>query len=281
MVDPRVLEESSQRAPHADAVHNRLVVLTGHAASLAGWVSWLGGNEQAADAFYMFASSAATEVNDKQLQAFVLVGRSFMASDLFRAARSDTGEALALLDRAVELAGIGTPPHLRVWALTRRAEELAASHGGSARPSIGEDLDAAGRLLASVPERHQGFFGYWDDSRLLGCRGTCALLISETDGAVRMLTDALTATPEHLAEERSILLTDLGAAYAHQGEVEGSCVALQRALALGASNGTNRAGRVVAVRRQRLAAWADSPAVRQLDERLRDVRSRGGELYLA
>jgi tetratricopeptide (TPR) repeat protein len=270
-----------RNAPHADAIHRRLVALTGQAASLAGWISWLGGNEQAADAYYMFASSAATEVNDRQLHAFVLVGRSFMASDLFRAARTGGSEALSLLDRAVEMAGPSAPPHLRVWALSRRAEELASAHGRGAGPAIVADLDLAERLLVSVSARHRGFFGYWDDARLLGCRGTCSVLVSESDAAVRMLSDALAATPPHLTEERSVLLADLAAAYAQQGEVEGSCEALQRALVLGAPNDTNRIGRVVGVRRERLAAWDDSAAVKQFDDRLREILdSDAGILYL-
>jgi hypothetical protein len=261
--------------PNADTVHRRLVVLTGQAASLAAWISWLAGNEHAADAFYMLASSAATEVNDVPLQVFVLIGRSFMASDLFKAATTGGGEALTLLDRAVELAGPGVAPHLRLWALTRRAEERAAEHGEGAKPAIGYDLDTAQRLLASVSQRRHGFFSYWDEARLLGCRGTCSLLLSETDDAVRMLSDASAATPQHLIQERSILLVDLAAAYAQQGEVDGSCEALQRGLVLGAPNDTNRVGRVVKVRRQRLAAWNDTAAVRQFDDQLREVMNGG------
>lgn len=249
----------------------RLAGLTGHVAALAGWLSWLSGHRQGASAYYAFAHGLAGELRDDRTQAFVLVLRSFMCSDHFRSAKGGATRALALLDRAVELAGTEGPPHLRVFALARRAEEHAISRTSGAALAAGRDLDLAERALAGAPAPDPGFFGYLDRERLAGCRGTCAVVLGQPGEAVAVLTGVLTSTPGELAAERSILLTDLAAAYAQQAEVAQACDALSRSLALGAAGDANRIERILAVRHRYLSRWSDAPEVRRLDEQLREA----------
>lgn len=253
----------------AGPVASRLASLTAHVAALTGWLSWLSGQRRGATAFYTFAQELAADVRDQGAEAFVLVLRSFMCSDLFRSEKGGAARALALLDRAVDLAGPGSSPHLRVFALARRAEEHAISGASGAELAAGRDLDEAERALASAAGPDPGFFGYLDGDRLAGCRGTCAVMLGRPREAVSVLAGVLAATPDELAAERSILLTDLAAAYAQQAEVGQACDILSRSLALGGPGDANRIERILAVRRSALNRWSDDPAVRQLDEQLR------------
>jgi len=253
----------------------RLTSLAAHTAALAGWLSWLSGNRHAAGSYYAFSDGLATEVRDDSARAFVLVLRSFTCSDLFRSDKKGSGEALTLLHEACDLAGRGTSPFLRVFALGRRAEEHAVSGASDAAVAAGHDLDRAERALSAVSGPDEGFFAYWNQDRLIGCRGTCAMLLDQPDEAVRLLSRVLTTTPQELAAERSILLTDLGAAYAQQAEVEQACDALSRSLAMGGAGDANRIKRILSVRQTSLHRWADVARVRTLDEELQGAHRPG------
>jgi hypothetical protein len=243
----------------------RLVSLTSQTAALAGWLAWQFGNDEAANAYYTFAYSLASEVQDRDDRAFVLTLRSFMGSGLFGAKADDDGLALPMLREAVDLTGGSASPFLRVFALGRRAEELARTGGLDAAR---RDLDLAQTLLASAGTPHNGFFRYFGEGRLTGCRGTCAMVGGWPQEAVGLLSAVLDATPQELVAERSVLVADLGAAHAMLGEVEQACLLLGRSLDLGGHGHANRVGRVRAIRATHLARWSDAPAVARLDEQL-------------
>jgi hypothetical protein len=250
----------------------RLAGLAAYTAALAGWLSWMSSNHQAAAGYYAFAGGLAAEARDDSVRTFVLVARSFMCSDLFRAEKRGAQQALALLDEACDLAASGASHFLRVFALARRGEEHAASGASGAELAAQRDLDRAERALGMVSGPDHGFFGYMDAGRVAGCRGTCAMLFARPDEAVRLLSGVLSATPQALAGERSVLLTDLGASYAQQGEIERACGTLSYSLAVGGVGDANRVKRILSVRRSSLARWAGEPAVRHLDEELRAVQ---------
>jgi hypothetical protein len=252
-----------------DGTRRRLTSLTTATAALAGWLAWQAGNDEAANAYYTFAHSLASEVQDRDERAFVLALRSFMGSGLFGAEADDDGLALTMLHGAVEQTERSASPFLRVFALGRRAEELARAGGSDGAAE--RDLDRAQTILASVAGPHDGFFSYSSEERLLGCRGTCAMVQRRPRDAISLLSRVLSATPAELAAERSILVADLGAAHAMLGEVDHACVLLGRSLELGGHGYANRVGRVRAIRTAHLAHWSDAPPVARLDEELRTI----------
>jgi hypothetical protein len=95
------------------------------------------------------------------------------------------------------------------------------------------------------------------------------MLQRRPEETIALLSSTLSATPPHLAAERSILLADLGAAHAMEEEVERACDLLASSLAVGGATDVNRLGRVATIRRVHLSAWPDAPSVRHLDEELR------------
>src|SRR5262249_34354667 len=85
-------------AARTPPVAARLGSLTAGAAGLAGWLSWLGGNREAAAAYIRFGAELAGEVRDDDTHVLVLVLRSFMSSPLFGSDPGGSRMALPLLD---------------------------------------------------------------------------------------------------------------------------------------------------------------------------------------
>jgi hypothetical protein len=263
----QALSELRLRA-HSPALDRRLQALSAEAAALVGWEVWLAGDRTTCDAYYALARELADDAGHGRVTGFVLVARSFPSSVLFGGPAGRGGRILELLDEAVAVSA-GASPHLRAFALLRRAEERAAWAGAGAAARARSDVDAAEALLGPGGARPGGFFDYLDHERVLGTRGTCAGLLGEDREAVRVLSGVIAATPPALAAERSVLLTDLAAAHARTGEVEHACELLGRSVSLGHRSDVNRTQRIHGVRRTLLERWADLPAVRRLDEQLR------------
>jgi hypothetical protein len=251
------------------SIQLRIGRLAAATTALMGWLVWLMGDRETAEAYCAFAQGMARDFSDDNVLGFILVARSFMYSRLFGAGPGTSSVALTLLDEGVRIARSTSSPFLNIFALNRRAEELALRNRGGDARATWEDLERAEFILAAATGKDRGFFEYLDEPRLAGARGSCATHLGQVDDAITILSQVVEATPRSLAAERSILLTDLGSAFAQSSEVEVACELLGQSLALGRSGDVNRVERVVAVRRDRLARWSDVPAVRRLDEQLR------------
>jgi hypothetical protein len=255
----------------APAIRRRLTSLSSASAALAGWLAWHVGNDEAANAYYTLAYSLASDVQDRDGRAFVLVLRSFMNSSLFGAKVTDDSRPLRMLQEAVELTERSMSPFLRSFALRRRAEEQARA--GGQKTAIERDLDRAQSLLASASGPDEGFYNYCNEDRVIGCRGTCALAQGRARDAISLLSTVLSATPADLAAERSILVADMGAAHAMLGDVDQACNLLSRSLEMGGHGITNRIGRVRILRSAHLSRWSKARPVAQLDDELRTIAS--------
>lgn len=196
---------------------------------------------------------------------YVLVRKSYIYST---AARGGDGgspaTALALLDEAQAAAGSRAPLFLCTWISARQAKEHAAT--GDARASH-QDLSRAERTLGAARTPGGCAFSPWDEARLAGFRGSCALL-GWPRQAVIALEGALVGTTS-LLSPRSAVLTDCAAAYARQQELETACALLTESLTIAGQAGLRPYVQRILGVRQRLAFCAASPAMRQLDERLR------------
>jgi hypothetical protein len=228
----------------------------------------MSGDRQTAEAFCAMAHGIAAEYRDADVIGYVLVVRSFMCSRLFDTSIGPASASLTLLNQAVDVARRTSSHHLKAFALNRRAEEHALQGTRSGARAAYRDLERAEAALAGMDHPHLGYFHYLDGVRLAGTRGSCAALLSDARTAISILSDVLTATSPRLVSERSILFTDLGAAYAQVREPEQACALLVRSLALGSDGDANRIQRVARVRRWFLREWAALSAVRDLDEQL-------------
>jgi hypothetical protein len=255
-------------------IARRLQGLVAEATALVGWQLWLTGDRAAAETRYAIAHDLAREGGNDEVAGFVLVARSFIHSRLFGASGAATDLPVRLLEEAVAVSARTSAPHLRAFALVRRAEERAAA--GGPLGAVRKDVDAAQAALSGTRSRHGGFFHYLDHERVMGTWGTCAGLLGDSAEAVRTLSGVIAAMTPSLAAERSILISDLAAAYARMNEVDYACQLLGRSLSLGHDRDANRIERIVGVRRTLLERWAQEPSVRHLDEQLAQHRHRAG-----
>lgn len=249
------------------ASERRLKSITGEAATLVGWLSYRLGNLDDAHLHYSLASRLARESGDGPLGAYVLVQKSYIYSSAERGGDGGSpATALALLDEAQAAAGSRAPLFLSTWISARQAEEHAAA--GDARASH-QDLSRAERTLGAARTPGGGAFSPWDEARLAGFRGSCALLLGWPRQAVIALEGALVGTSASLLSPRSAVLTDCAAAYARQQELEKACALLTESLTIAGQAGLRPYVQRILGVRHRLAFCAASPAMRQLDERLR------------
>src|SRR6266545_213436 len=104
-----------------DELRNRLIVVAGESAVLAGWAASDMGETVTARNFYGTAERAAKEVNDLEIAACALTYRSYIPST-----KSAHGRARALLTDALEALSTSSSPGTLSWVAARHAEESAA-----------------------------------------------------------------------------------------------------------------------------------------------------------
>jgi transcriptional regulator with XRE-family HTH domain len=249
-------------APANPALAQRLYAVSSETATVAGWLSLLVENFGDARRYYNLARDLAREAEDGPRLAFALGASSSLFSRI--SSGSDPPRALALLEEADTIAGEQAPVHMRSWLSARLAEERAIQ--GDA---VGSErhLHRAAAALASTSAKGEGIFVCCDPAWLAGFAGNCALLLGRPAVASSILEETLGADLA-LTSQRSAVLTDLGVAYAQQGEVERACELMGEAVAVASTARlAELLGRAHRARREHLVAWADSPAVRQLDEK--------------
>jgi len=168
--------------------------------------------------------------------------------------------------------------HVGFWVHCVQAQMF--SHNGNeaaARRSIEIARHFADRLKAAGPTDGDPYaflfpearFGGSDavPSRISAYEGTCCLRANRLDDAERAFKGVLAKLlPEGL--QQAFVLADLATVDIRRGELEGACGMLIQALDLAEQTGARiPLGRVQRARRE-LAPWADSRAVRELDEKL-------------
>jgi transcriptional regulator with XRE-family HTH domain len=249
-----------------DEVRRRLLSLTGETALLAGRLSWLLENRGEARRCWTLAADLGREAGDETLVASTLgMNRVFHSTIPNRGRYGSTDRALAVLDAAESRLSSTSSPYVRMMVLLSRAEDHAAM--GDADSSQ-RDLEAAETALAGAGGPDDGLYALWDEARIAGYRGSCALALDRPEEASTVLEGALSATRETLIGQRCAVVTDLAAAYAMQREVEHSAALLVQSVDTAERAGLGELLQRMQGARLHLAPWADTPAVRQLDERL-------------
>jgi hypothetical protein len=243
--------------------------IAGETAVLVGGLSFRVENRRQAESCYALARYLARESGDQELSAYALGLESSLVSVPatsgvpYPATKRGKGGAIALLDEAEAAARSAPTPYLHAGVLVRRAEEHAARGEEAAADN---DLALAARRVANGQAGEDRFFGAGLDVRRY--EGLCAMLLGKPE-AESILRGTLATTPASAVSERCGQLTDLAAALAQQGEVEGACSSLGEALELAVGDGqAMRVRRIRGVRERYLSAWASAPAVKGLDERL-------------
>jgi transcriptional regulator with XRE-family HTH domain len=250
-------------------VRRRIASLTGETALLTGRLSWLLENHGEARQCWTFAGQLGREAGDDTLVASALgMQRVFHSTIPNRGQHGRTDKALAVLDAAEERLATTSSPYVRMMVHLSRAEDRAALGDADASQ---RDLEAAETALASTRAPDDGLYALWDESRIAGYRGSCALALDRPEEASTVLELALARTSETLLGQRCAVVTDLAAAYAMQREVEHSAALLIESVDTVERAGLGELLQRVHGARVHLAQWQNTPAVRRLDERLAEV----------
>ncbi|MBJ7611122.1 MAG: hypothetical protein DLM67_04870 [Candidatus Nephthysia bennettiae] len=252
------------------SVQRQLELLAGETAVIAGYLSYRLHNYGDAETYFGSTDLLAREAGDEPLRALGLIARSALYSPVpHGGVGGDPRTALALLDAAESAAGCEAPPLHLTWLHARRVEDYASCDQGDASD---RSLEQAERTFSRVPARDQGFFHNWTPGRLIGYRGSAAVMLKRSSEAVAIVDTPLKQAPSVMASERSFLLIIQAAGYADQEQVERSCALLSEAFVLARDAGlVERIRRIKGTRRNHLDHWSLTASVRQLDEQLLSV----------
>jgi len=263
-----MLSGSLQAGP-PEPVRRRLLSLTGQTAVLAGRLSWLLDNRGEARQCWTLACDLAREAGDDTLLAEALGNQRVLHSTIpSRGQYGHPDRALALLDAAEDRLTATSSPYARMMVLLSRAEDWAAVRNADAS---WRDLEAAERAIATATGPDDGFYALWDEGRIAGYRGSCALALDRPEEASTVLEAALAQTDDALVGQRCAVMTDLATSYAMQREVEHSAALLMDSADVAERAGLSELLHRVTGARQHLEPWRQVPAVALLDERLAAV----------
>ncbi len=261
---------SLMAGPLAPGLRRNLMAVGGQAGALAGLTARFMGRDHDAVEYLRLAGQLAEGAGESHLQALALVWIADVYSGVQRAGEvvGDPAHVMALLDRAEVLAGPAGPPAVRALVYLRLAEEMAAS-GEAARAAAWLERADSAFSVAVDPDRTLYGIGWPAETLHPAFRGNVALLAAQPREAVAILENVLGRVPADSTSNRAAAMTDLAAAHARLGELEASTALLAEAWALADGTGLDdRRRRILGVRHRDLEGWADTPAVRDLDERL-------------
>ena len=250
------------------AVERRLQSIAAETALLLGWLSFRLHNRGSASANWRLSETLAREADDDQLAAQVLLARSSIQSGVPTGGRGgDSAMALAALDHGLAKASPTGSAFLLARLRARRAEEYAI---GRDRLGCLRDLDEADRQLSIFAQPGGERFDSWGRIQLDGYRGSCHLLLGSSREAIAILEPSIGNSDSGVG--RAVLLADLGAGYAVDGQVDRACATLGEAASVASGDTASEfVQRVIGLRQRYLGPRSHEPAVRQLDERLASV----------
>jgi hypothetical protein len=249
------------------AVERRLRSITGEAAVLTGWLSFLANDFTDAQRRYAFANKLADEAGDDLLRAQLRIPMSYLHSTRYAGVHGDPTIALRLLTEASHVGARLSAP-MRGWAAgCTAAEHACLGHTDAVRRELSKAEDA----LAEVrPGEELGFLAYWEQTRFDSYSGLCAILLGLGRQAETPLRRALQTADPSLFRHRSGILIDLGVAYVLQHEIEEGCRLLREAYILASQHDLSTVvQRIRSTRAKYLERWTGTPAVQALDELLR------------
>jgi len=210
-----------QQEQARDAIQ-RLCSLAGESAQILGKTLFDLHEYALAWSYYTFSLKAAQAAGNQELWA-VGLGRMSLLLIYW----NQPNEALPLLQEAQQL----TVQNSRVecWLAAIRAEVYA--HLGDAE-ACNAALNSARALAEQASAGVDRYATGFNPSRLAGYEGACFVRLRQPDRALPALQQALTLLDPQSMRRQSTLFTDMGIAYAQQGDMKRACQFAMQALAI-------------------------------------------------
>ena len=250
----RVYREGS----HTENTGRRLLSLVGEFAQIAGWVASDAGQIDRAAETYRLGISAAREAGDGTLESNLIGSLAYQTANV-----GDPHEAVPLAEAAIAAAGPDAPPRARALAWDRLAWAHAkAQDAQGAMRALGE----ASTALAEYDGRGEDpAYLYWLDSGELQIMQARAYTeLRRPLRAVPLLIDVLDRYDATHARELALYLSWLAVALADANEPEEAATTARRMLKLGADISSDRTAERARVVLDRLEAYRDVLAVREV-----------------
>ncbi|MFL5654308.1 MAG: BTAD domain-containing putative transcriptional regulator [Ktedonobacteraceae bacterium] len=246
-----------------DAVQ-RLCSLAGEIAQILGKTLFDLHEYTLAWSYYTFSLKAAQAAFNHELWA-VGLGRMSLLLIYWNQPR----EALPLLQEAQQLTV--QSPRVACWLAAVKAEVYA--HLGDS-----DACDAAltvARTLASEASLGEDRYATgFNPSRLAGYEGACFVRLRQPDRALPALQQALALLDAQAIRRQSTLFTDMGIAYAQQGNVQTACTFAIQALAITTQTKSLSVLERVRQVRNELESWKDTEDVKDLERHLETTSIR-------
>jgi hypothetical protein len=217
-----------------------------------------------ADATFLHALQAAGAAEDPLLGAAILAHAAFVPG--WSGRRDDAAERV----RAARVyARRGTASaEFNAWLDAVEAEcETRCGHADEALRLIGQAEDA---LAAGGEHASPDWFDWFSPARLAAFKGNTELEAGYVKQARTTLTNVLDQLSEEGGKQRAVILGDLAAVEAAEGNPEAACIHAEHALDLLATAWYATAMDRIRNVRRALQAWADHECVKRLDDRLYD-----------
>lgn len=249
-----------------EIVTSQALTAYGDLTQLIGWLMFNLGDHKAARYYYDDARSAAYRAGNNDLVAYTLSASSQLA-----AVRQRPGHAVDHAQAALQAARASGSPYAAAYAadVTARAY-AAAGQVGRCQAALDREQEALAVIGDDTPRSPWWYF--YDRSFYWGTESECALRLNmpvdASDAARRSLG---LVTPLNL-HNSALTLAFRAEALIKQREYEEACEMLADSARLTTLNSSRRIARRVDVLRRQLRVAEDTPAVRELDEKLAEYR---------
>ena len=245
-----------QILPHRTT--QRLCSLAGEIAQILGKTLFDLQEYTLAWSYYMFSLKASQAASNHDLWA---VGNGRMILLLIYS--KNLQNALPLLQEIHQL----TIQNKRITCWLAAVEAEVHAHLGDAE-ACDTALKAAKNIVQNEPLGEDCYATGFNASRLAGYEGACFVRLHQPDRALPALQQALALLDPQAIRRKSTLLTDIGIAYAQQGNVLQACQLARQALSITKQTRSRSVLERVRMIRSELDDWKQTNEVQDLEKQL-------------
>ncbi len=249
-----------------EIVNAQALTAYGDLTQLVGWLMFNLGDHKAASYYYDDARAAAYRAGDNDLVAYTLSAASQLA-----AVRQRPGHAIDHAQAALQAAKASGSPYAVAYAadVTARAY-AAAGQVGRCQGALDKEREALELISEETPRSPWWYF--YDRSFYWGTESECALRMNMPVDASEAARRSLGLVLPLNLHNSALTLAFYTEALIKQREFDEACVTLADSARLTTLNSSRRIARRVDTLRRQLREVEDSPAVRELDEKLEEYR---------
>jgi DNA-binding SARP family transcriptional activator/tetratricopeptide (TPR) repeat protein len=251
-----ITHQLKRKQPHE--VSQRLCQLVGETAQLLGKTLFDLHEYALSWSYYTFSLKAAQAADNHDLWA-VGLGRMSLLLIYWKQPQ----DAYPLLREARQLTI--QCPRIACWLAAVEGEVHAQLGDADACDAA---LKTAKEFAKSEPLGEDRYATGMNPSRLAGYEGACFVRLRRPERALPVLQQAVALLDPHAVRRQSTIFTDMGMAYAQQGNIQEACKLAKHALVLTTQTKSLSVLERVRLVRQELEPWGETESVQELEKHL-------------